>query len=71
MRADSSARREYARVVHRHVGVDRFIAHPAPPAVALGHCRSVDRRAHTAGRRGENWETILKMGASNAHPDQP
>ncbi|GAB3735141.1 hypothetical protein GCM10027598_61070 [Amycolatopsis oliviviridis] len=25
------------RVVHRHAGVDRFVAHPAPPAVALGH----------------------------------
>lgn len=25
------------RVVHRLVGVDRFVAHPAAPAVALGH----------------------------------
>ncbi len=25
------------RVVHRLVGVDRFVTHPAPPAVALGH----------------------------------
>ncbi|GAA3989891.1 hypothetical protein GCM10022247_05640 [Allokutzneria multivorans] len=26
-----------SRVVDRHVGVDRFVAHPAPPAVALGN----------------------------------